>query len=195
MVYDQKDHARLCQERQAELLSGNVPQQGVSEHIYLHYHLYRALHRPLQNALRSPAACVRRKPAGSGVARHQCYQNALRRCADLRRARGHGRLCLCHDDGQLQLERRRGGLRLPRSRGYDLRQLEAAERCGRRAAVRSLQVHRSVVLHAGHQRRRHLLAEHHRPLPYLITLIVLAFTSKSSRAPKAEGIPYDKGTR
>ena len=35
----------------------------------------------------------------------------------------------------------------------------------------------------------------YRLLPYLITLIVLAFTSKSARAPKAEGIPYDKGTR
>jgi ABC-type uncharacterized transport system permease subunit len=35
----------------------------------------------------------------------------------------------------------------------------------------------------------------YRLLPYLITLIVLAFTSRSSRAPKAEGIPYDKGTR
>ena len=32
-------------------------------------------------------------------------------------------------------------------------------------------------------------------LPYLISLIVLAFTSKQSRAPKAEGIPYDKGMR
>ncbi len=32
-------------------------------------------------------------------------------------------------------------------------------------------------------------------MPYVISLIVLAFTSKSSRAPKAEGIPYDKGTR
>ena len=32
-------------------------------------------------------------------------------------------------------------------------------------------------------------------LPYIISLIVLAFTSKSSRAPKAEGIPYDKGSR
>ena len=31
--------------------------------------------------------------------------------------------------------------------------------------------------------------------PYLISLIVLAFTSKQSRAPKAEGIPYDKGGR
>ena len=30
-------------------------------------------------------------------------------------------------------------------------------------------------------------------LPYIISLIVLAFTSKKSRAPKAEGIPYDKG--
>ena len=32
-------------------------------------------------------------------------------------------------------------------------------------------------------------------LPYIISLLVLAFTSKKSRAPKAEGIPYDKGTR
>ena len=35
----------------------------------------------------------------------------------------------------------------------------------------------------------------YRMLPYLITLIVLAFTSKNSRVPKAEGIPYDKGKR
>ena len=35
----------------------------------------------------------------------------------------------------------------------------------------------------------------YRLLPYLITLIVLAFTSKKSRVPKAEGIPYDKGQR
>ena len=35
----------------------------------------------------------------------------------------------------------------------------------------------------------------YRMLPYIITLVVLAFTSKSSRAPKAEGIPYDKGQR
>ncbi len=32
-------------------------------------------------------------------------------------------------------------------------------------------------------------------MPYIISLIVLAFTSKKSRAPKAEGIPYDKGQR
>ena len=35
----------------------------------------------------------------------------------------------------------------------------------------------------------------YRMLPYIITLLVLAFTSKKSRAPKAEGIPYDKSTR
>ncbi len=35
----------------------------------------------------------------------------------------------------------------------------------------------------------------YRMLPYLVTLVVLAFTSKRSRAPKAEGIPYDKGSR
>ena len=29
----------------------------------------------------------------------------------------------------------------------------------------------------------------------VLSLIVLAFTSKSSRAPKAEGVPYDKGQR
>ena len=32
-------------------------------------------------------------------------------------------------------------------------------------------------------------------LPYIISLVVLAFTSKKSRAPKAEGVPYDKGSR
>ncbi len=32
-------------------------------------------------------------------------------------------------------------------------------------------------------------------LPYIVSLIVLAFTSKNSAAPKAEGIPYDKGMR
>lgn len=35
----------------------------------------------------------------------------------------------------------------------------------------------------------------YRLLPYVITLIVLALTSKNSRAPKAEGIPYDIGAR
>ena len=40
-----------------------------------------------------------------------------------------------------------------------------------------------------------LNANLYRMLPYVITLVVLAFTSKSSRAPKAEGIPYDKGSR
>ncbi len=38
-------------------------------------------------------------------------------------------------------------------------------------------------------------ANFYRLLPYVITLVVLAFTSKSSRAPKAEGIPYDKSSR
>jgi len=32
-------------------------------------------------------------------------------------------------------------------------------------------------------------------MPYLVTMIVLVLTSKRSRAPKAEGIPYDKGRR
>ena len=32
-------------------------------------------------------------------------------------------------------------------------------------------------------------------LPYIVTMILLILTSKRSRAPKAEGIPYDKGQR
>lgn len=32
-------------------------------------------------------------------------------------------------------------------------------------------------------------------LPYIMSLILLSFTSKNSRAPKSEGIPYDKGRR
>lgn len=42
----------------------------------------------------------------------------------------------------------------------------------------------------------HLVSgEFYKMLPYIISLVVLAFTSKKSRAPKAEGIPYDKGAR
>ena len=37
--------------------------------------------------------------------------------------------------------------------------------------------------------------EVYKMLPYIISLVVLAFTSKKSRAPKAEGIPYDKSVR
>ncbi|MBR5128806.1 MAG: ABC transporter permease [Firmicutes bacterium] len=36
---------------------------------------------------------------------------------------------------------------------------------------------------------------YYKMLPYVVTMIVLAFTSKHSKAPKAEGIPYDKGQR
>lgn len=36
---------------------------------------------------------------------------------------------------------------------------------------------------------------YYKMLPYVATMVVLAFTSKKSRAPKAEGIPYDKGLR
>ena len=32
-------------------------------------------------------------------------------------------------------------------------------------------------------------------MPYIISLVVLSLTSKTSRAPKAEGVPYDKGER
>ena len=32
-------------------------------------------------------------------------------------------------------------------------------------------------------------------IPFIASMIILAFTSKKSRAPKAEGIPYDKGSR
>ena len=32
-------------------------------------------------------------------------------------------------------------------------------------------------------------------IPYIATLIVLAFTSAKSQAPRASGVPYDKSTR
>ncbi len=36
---------------------------------------------------------------------------------------------------------------------------------------------------------------YYKMLPYMATMVVLIFTSRKSRAPKAEGIPYDKGRR
>jgi simple sugar transport system permease protein len=32
-------------------------------------------------------------------------------------------------------------------------------------------------------------------MPFIASMIILAFTSKNSMAPKAEGVPYDKGSR
>ena len=40
-----------------------------------------------------------------------------------------------------------------------------------------------------------LHSTYYRMLPYVATMVVLAFTSKNSRAPKAEGIPFDKSQR
>lgn len=37
--------------------------------------------------------------------------------------------------------------------------------------------------------------EVYKMIPYITTLLVLVFLSKSSQAPRAEGIPYDKGSR
>ena len=41
----------------------------------------------------------------------------------------------------------------------------------------------------------HLPSTVYNMLPYIISLVVLALFSSNSRAPKAEGIPYDKGQR
>ncbi len=37
--------------------------------------------------------------------------------------------------------------------------------------------------------------EIYKMIPYIATLVILAFSSKNSQAPRAEGIPYDKGSR
>ena len=37
--------------------------------------------------------------------------------------------------------------------------------------------------------------EIYKMIPYIATLIALAFSPKTSQAPRAEGIPYDKGSR
>ena len=41
----------------------------------------------------------------------------------------------------------------------------------------------------------HIDNTYYKMLPYVATMVVLAFTSQRSRAPKAEGIPYDKSQR
>ena len=37
--------------------------------------------------------------------------------------------------------------------------------------------------------------EIYKMIPYMATLVVLAFSSKNSQAPRAEGIAYDQGSR
>ncbi len=82
---------------------------------------------------------------------------------------------------------------------YDIRQLEAAFSSPGRRTVRSFQMYCGDLceldingdgVNAG--------ADRHKPLCVQIAsvsyyLVVLAFTSKNSSVPKAEGIPYDKG--
>ena len=104
------------------------------------------------------AALLRREPAGRGLAGHQRLQDALRGHHHLRRAGRHGRLCLRAHHRELHLQRRRRGLRLPGPSGHDLRQLEAAEHRGRRAALRPLQVHRRGLHEHRHKRRRRVPA-------------------------------------
>lgn len=41
----------------------------------------------------------------------------------------------------------------------------------------------------------HWTKEIYNMMPFIASMIILAFTSKKSKAPKAEGIPYDKGAR
>ena len=41
----------------------------------------------------------------------------------------------------------------------------------------------------------HLPGAVYNMLPYIISLVILALFSKNSKAPKAEGIPYNKGQR
>lgn len=41
----------------------------------------------------------------------------------------------------------------------------------------------------------HLPSTVYNMLPYIVCLVILAFTSKNSHAPKADGIPYDKSSR
>jgi len=40
-----------------------------------------------------------------------------------------------------------------------------------------------------------ITAYFYKMMPFIVTLVVLTFTSKKSQAPRAEGIPYDKGVR
>ena len=92
------------------------------------------------------------------------------------------------------------GLWLPCPGGHDLRQLEAADRGRRGVAVRPVQVcgcqlrqyriTSMVRTRRCSSLRSWALSTHfYRLLPYLITLIVLAFTSKKFPGPQGGGHP------
>ena len=53
----------------------------------------------------------------------------------------------------------------------------------------------NVYIGIGFLNALHIPSTVYNMMPYIISLIVLAFTSRSSKAPKAEGIPYDPGMR
>ena len=41
----------------------------------------------------------------------------------------------------------------------------------------------------------HWSKEIYNMMPFIASMVILIFTSKKSKAPKAEGVPYDKGSR
>ena len=43
--------------------------------------------------------------------------------------------------------------------------------------------------------RLNIPSDFYKMVPYIATLVILAFTSKRSQAPRASGVPYDKGDR
>ena len=60
------------------------------------------------------------------------------------------------------------------------------------AAFRALSdIYDSISLLSGLQ----LTKEVYKTMPFIASMIILAFTSKKNRCPKAAGIPYDKNQR
>ena len=163
--------------------------------------VHRGLHCAVQDPLRPASARLRRASSGGGLRGHQCLQDALRRRDHLRLPGRHRRPGLRAGGGSSGFNCRRRRLRLPCPGCHDLRQLETTARFSASSLFFAL----FKVIAAYYFARLSFLpkfrgcarkvSNFYQMLPYIVTMIVLIFTSKNSQAPKAEGIPYDKGSR
>lgn len=137
-----------------------------------------------ENALRPAPAFLRRKPGGLRRGRHRCGKGPLQRCSYLGRLRGPRRGGLCAD-GRGSVHGQRQRPRLHRPCGPHLRPVAHIQDPHHHAFFGfALTIAQISTLWSSFSA---IPPVYLKISPYLITLVVLIFSSKNTSAPRAEG--------
>ena len=169
----------------------------------LHHHSHCSgavpdrLVRPVQDPLRPAYARLRRASPGGGFCGHKCLQDAVRRRDDLRlpgRNRRPG-VCLVTGTSFAADVGGYGFLALAVMIFGNWKPLQIFFCSIFFALFKVVGTYYTLIPILPNFKGVEKVSNIYNLLPYVVTMIVLIATSKSSQAPKAEGIPYDKGSR